>query len=320
MCINPINIKNAGYKHNSSLARLDKSYREMVTGVKEILVPCGKCIECQKNIATEWAFRVMDELMFHEASVFVTLTYAETIPELYRPDITNFLKRLRQQIAPVKIRYFGCGEYGAKGGRPHFHLIIFGWCPFDLVPFFKTKQGGQVYRSEMLADLWKRGVGENKRGFVTCENVTFDTAKYCALYMQKFQDLPDNFVKPFRLMSKKPGIGYRGINSSSILSTDKIYHLGRYVKTPRYYLKVLERNGVDLSQLKENRLIVGTMCDRDISTLNLMQSRENDFIGKFEHTLTKRELCLFNFNQNFNYQNLIIDKTPIVLYDNTILI
>ncbi|WP_209313267.1 MULTISPECIES: hypothetical protein [Enterobacterales] len=54
----------------------------------------------------------------HETNCWLTLTYADEhlpwteygFPTLDRRDVTLFLKRLRKAIAPLKIRYFGCGE------------------------------------------------------------------------------------------------------------------------------------------------------------------------------------------------------------------
>jgi hypothetical protein len=38
----------------------------------------------------------------------------------------KFMKRLRDRIKPLKIRFFHCGEYGDKTRRPHYHALIFG--------------------------------------------------------------------------------------------------------------------------------------------------------------------------------------------------
>ena len=38
-----------------------------------------------------------------------------------------------------------------------------------------------------------------------------------------------------------------------LIESDKLYVHGKYRKLPRYYLKVLERNGYDLSKLLEQR-------------------------------------------------------------------
>lgn len=62
-------------------------------------------------------------------------------------------------------------------------------------------------------------------------------------------------------MSLKPGIGLLGFNEKS-LETDKIYDNGHYIKVPRYFLKVAERNDKDLSSLKSYRLVKSSLFKR----------------------------------------------------------
>lgn len=69
----------------------------------------------------------------HEASSFVTVTYS---PEHVPPDgsvsirdAQLFLKRLRERVAPIRLRFFLVGEYGAVNLRPHYHVALFGLGP-----------------------------------------------------------------------------------------------------------------------------------------------------------------------------------------------
>lgn len=50
---------------------------------------------------------------------------------LVKKDMQDWLKRLRQNIRPFKIRYFLVGEYGGETQRPHYHVILFNF-PLDL--------------------------------------------------------------------------------------------------------------------------------------------------------------------------------------------
>lgn len=130
-----------------------------------IFVPCQKCVECKQRRTREWAFRLWYE---YEASdkkaEMITLTYNDenlpldewNLPTLCKKDYQDFLKRLRKHFNNKKIRYFMCGEYGAKRFRPHFHFIIFG-IKFDDKVYFKTdNKGFPVYRSATLEKLWKK--------------------------------------------------------------------------------------------------------------------------------------------------------------------
>lgn len=61
----------------------------------------------------------------HKYSSFITLTYKDAPLELQPRDLQLFWKRLRANY-PAPLRYFAVGEYGDKGGRPHYHAAVFG--------------------------------------------------------------------------------------------------------------------------------------------------------------------------------------------------
>ena len=76
--------------------------------------------------------RMIHELESFDCAVFVTLTYDdEHLPEnasLVVSDLQKYIKRVRKECDKIgkRIRYFACGEYGDRYGRPHYHAIIFG--------------------------------------------------------------------------------------------------------------------------------------------------------------------------------------------------
>ena len=105
-----------------------------------ISIPCGKCIGCRLDYSRTWADRCMLESQYHKNNWFLTLTYDnDHLPEqrpgspvhsLQKRDMQLFMKRLRKRFPNDKIRFFGCGEYGSKSCRPHYHLLLFG-VPFE---------------------------------------------------------------------------------------------------------------------------------------------------------------------------------------------
>lgn len=210
-------------------------------------VPCGKCVECIVNKSKEWAFRITLESKLYDKNCMITLTYNENnlaTPSLERRDVQLFLKRLRKKINNDKIRYFGCGEYGSLHGRKHWHIIIFNYDFPDKYFFCTDNKGTKLYRSKTLEDLWTFG-------FSSIGEVNFDSAKYCAIYLQK-KELGDR-KRPFVFMSLKPGIGADCVTLDWLLS-DRIYHNGKYIKIPRYFLAVLERKyNISLDWLREKR-------------------------------------------------------------------
>lgn len=217
-------------------------------------VPCRKCIGCYLDYTNEWTLRCWLELQQHKEACFLTLTYDnDHLPEkgnLKRLDVQLFMKRLRRKIEPCKIRFYGCGEYGSKGQRPHYHIIIFGWQPDDLIHLKVTKRGEVIYRSPVLEKLWPFGF--SSVGYATTESI-----KYCSKYLQKMAFNFDTFeVKPFTMCSTRIPIGYASLDSKQILS-DKIYMNGRCYKLPRSFLKRLENEPLfpieDIKQRREEK-------------------------------------------------------------------
>lgn len=211
------------------------------------LMPCGKCINCEKNKSIEWSYRLMNELEANDnVGLFITLTYENDPVNVSKRDVQLFLKRLRKNTGQ-KLRYFASGEYGERFTRPHYHLLIFGLKLTDLKFLKKDKKNNLLYTSKMISQCWT--LGFHSIGFINQY-----TCLYTAHYMQKFYDLPNGLEKPFYLMSTHPGIGAKYFDEHKhILDSDKIYVHGKYLKTPRYYLKLAESQGIDLTELKANR-------------------------------------------------------------------
>lgn len=95
-----------------------------------VCVPCGQCLNCRINQARIWTNRILLEQTQHGDSSFVTLTYDDdhlpNPPHVSKVHLQKYIKRLREKIEPVEIRYFGVGEYGDRTFRPHYHIILFG--------------------------------------------------------------------------------------------------------------------------------------------------------------------------------------------------
>lgn len=239
----------------------------------ELLLPCGKCIECQQDKTKEWSFRIMDEASKYEHNCCLTLTYNdEFLPadlSLVKRDYQLFLKHFRKHVQSV--RYFGCGEYGGKFLRPHYHIILFGYDPPDKYFWCKSKSGEDLYRSPIVEASWCdfSDIRHPKsRGFSYVGDLDLRTAKYCAKYLQKYLFQTDSRLvgkrPPFVFMSTHPGIGGDFVKC---LSTDKLYKASKWVKTPRYYLKQAEAAGIDLTSLKANRRLKSYMLQRSVADL-----------------------------------------------------
>lgn len=173
----------------------ESPYREGQQGVN---IPCGKCIHCRLAKSSEWALRLVCEAASHWRdgvlhAMMLTLTYNDAhLPrrseiiggELDRRDVQLFLKRLRKHFPGVRIRFFGCGEYGTQGTlRAHYHIIIFGVLFDDAVQTGVSDSGAPVFGSETLDKLW----GKADPGRCTISEFTEKSAEYVARYTLKKQ-------------------------------------------------------------------------------------------------------------------------------------
>lgn len=236
-------------------------------------IACGRCASCRKKRAAQWATRIMHETQFHEACSFVTLTFNdEHLPSDYSLSVATaqgFIKRLRDHLwrdFKIRISFFLVGEYGSNKqtkkswdgvngedqGRPHFHVIIFGYdFSDDRVLWRKTNRGDAVYRSELLEKVWPYGFSE-------IGSVTSGSAQYCARYSFKkiggaMAESHYSRVHPitgevhqvereFMLCSKRPAIGLRWFQEfeGDAFPSDFVVVDGRKRPIPDYYARKLK--------------------------------------------------------------------------------
>lgn len=231
-------------------------------------VPCGKCIACRIARTSEWSVRLMNEAEVHDHSSFVTLTYRkENLPDdgsISKRELQLFLKRLRKQLEPRKIRFYACGEYGdpdrpqsielgLTSGRPHYHLIIYGLAPSEHEFMSSYAQEARAIEGPVV-DAWQG------RGFVYVGTVTYNSVRYVAKYVQKklYGQRAEEYEgrqPPFALMSKGLGKFYALANSHDIVERGGVYRQGKNVGIPRYYKKLYEdyAEGPDLKQRLEEQ-------------------------------------------------------------------
>jgi hypothetical protein len=207
----------------------------------------------------------MNEAAMHKQNSFITLTYSEEKinknKTLEHRDWQNFAKKLRHKKGPF--RYYMCGEYGDLNRRPHYHACLFGIDFPDNKTYKQNENGNWLYTSPTLDALWPQGQ-------TTIGALTRETADYTARYILKkltgqmasaYDIVDDDGVitrlKPeYNRMSTHPGIGATWHENfhKDLQIDDCIYLHGGIKQTiPRYYDKLNERKGYDLSQTKAER-------------------------------------------------------------------
>lgn len=144
---------------------------------KKYPIPCRHCQGCRIDRRTMWERRITAEYIKHRCA-FVTLTYSDyflpynegaIMPTLRHKDLKKYLDNLRHQIKNMKDELFtngntkeyktvAVGEYGEKGGRPHYHILFLGldwktfqtqikkaWSEKGIVDVGPIKKGGIRY-------------------------------------------------------------------------------------------------------------------------------------------------------------------------------
>lgn len=171
---------------------------------------------------------------------------------LNRKTHQKFMKRLREKLG-VPIRFYMCGEYGEKLGKPHYHYLIFGYAFPDKYYWKTSKSGEKLYRSPTLEKLWPFGnawIGD----------VTYESCAYVAAYVMKKingnqadwhyrrtdEYGQDYWLEPeFALMSRGGRRG-RGLAAewldefrTDVYTDDAVIRNAVKCKPPRYYDKLL---------------------------------------------------------------------------------
>lgn len=268
-------------------------------------IPCGQCWSCRLEHSRQWAERIVLEQKAHPEweCYFLTLTYSPyTLPpnmdewgviedlgnggSLYKTDMTLFIKRLRKywkdHYGHEGIRFFYCGEYGEKGMRAHYHMIVMNLPHLmDYLEFYKlTRDKNILYKEKYIdADIEKEELFTRlwKLGFVTVGEVNYNTAAYVARYTMKKVFRKEDGIdehewyaglgkRPeFINMSRRPGIGkdYFDMCKDEIYKNDEVIIKTegkngnikvKKLKPPSYYDKLydIEEHEI-LEQIKARR-------------------------------------------------------------------
>lgn len=176
-------------------------------------LPCGQCPNCMARRTSGWSFRLMMEDRRAISSSFITLTYdTDHVPlsrngfmDLSKRDLQLFFKRLRKDSLNNgrQIKYYAVGEYGTKGRRPHYHIILFN---ADVESVSHAWSAGSIYY-----------------GSVSGASVGY-TLKYLSKPRKNPMHRNDDRSREFCLMSKRLGENYIGKSMR--------FYCGEYIDDP----------------------------------------------------------------------------------------
>lgn len=306
-CYYPLKASRVGTDvlSGKAIIKVFSNLEQLPDSMETFPIPCGRCIGCRLDYAHEWANRCLLELKYHEQSSFLTLTYDDLhVPRVVKDgqmyytldkrDLQLFFKRLRKAIAPTKIRYLACGEYGDEHFRPHFHVILFGYQFPDLEPLpSMSKTYRPMWRSNMLYDLWsmapRSSVSQAKispAGVATVQEVNYATCSYVARYVLKKLNAGDDgfyscrgIVPPYLAMSRRPGIGRRFLDDHPDLFDTDFIHVsagidgGKKFRPPKYFERI--RSELDPIAHDEHSALASALAEEAIVNEELMTGMDH---------------------------------------------
>lgn len=261
-----------------------------------LTIPCGKCSECRDQDKLGWALRCSLEAPRHKASTFATLTYdGGNVPrELELADLQGFYKRLRRhldrqnkKLPPEqhrKVRHFSCGEYGGENGRPHYHALLFGIHAKEDRELIKKAWGMGRTDTEPISIAtihYVVGYTDKKRSEFpemyehyrgAYERLDRETGEVTAGTHINYMQQP-----PFRVMSKRPGIGAAGKEYRDSWRTHAVLE-GRTIAVPRF----LKNHWLKTATEEEKER-------RDEEITNRTHARITDAHATWEEAIDERE-------------------------------
>lgn len=261
------------------------------------MIPCGKCIGCRATERKNWAIRIELESKKYKNNYFITLTYNDehlkikdfdyvTVENkeypntftsyiyenngswngtLEKKDMSNFLKQFRKYCKREfdwdGIKFYGCGEYGEKTQRNHFHIILMNCPKLDLEPIGQNQHTKRPrYTNKRIEKLWGKG-------FIEIGEVTWESISYVAGYTTKkmfgtigkqyFAQRGQNPI--FANMSRRPGIGREFFdNNLSMYDFDEIINSkGQAIQPPKYFDRLLDKDNHEyleaIKRIRENK-------------------------------------------------------------------
>lgn len=259
---------------------------------------CGRCLGCRSYMRSVWTTRLTLEAMDYDDCAFVTLTYKNSAlpPDstLVKSELTSYVKRLRARLS-YPIRYYGCGEYGDRFGRPHYHILLYGLKKQDFLTAFHAWQGKGIVDIDTPAS--SQSVAAYVSGYVTKK-----LGKVEEQYEYYNHRLP-----PFQVQSQGLGrsfIDKMKLYSPFIMIDDKKRWLGRYLTN-----KAREKF-LTLEQIEYDKESVKQMLTLEVLEL---ESRYRDKHQRFIYSSAsspqdkRKYYDLFRFAYNEHYRGCFAD-------------
>ena len=241
----------------------------------------------------------------------------------YEPNLIKYFNENRQLcndrrkdgFPQIRVRFFGCGEYGENFGRCHLHIILFGLSLDDirylqdnkpLKPVKRNELGQITYESEYLGKLWQKG-------FANVSESNYFTMGYVARYtMKKAEGNPYpqkyNLTPEFVLMSRRPGIGayFLEDHPDTIDEVATWYVSGKEIYWPSYLVRKQHEilvPGIEcLNPWRENFLQRSWYYAFDKEGEKIKKAKQDLAVDKFVHTFESDERPYYQKQEFLKFQ------------------
>lgn len=275
---------------------------------KKTIIPCRKCIGCRLDYSREWANRGYLEAKKSDNNYFVTLTYDDNyiyIPDtfiskngitytktddwngtLIKDHFSKFIHDLRQIMDREQnhkgFKFLGCGEYGGKTNRPHYHVILFN-IPLPSDTFYNSRLINKefYFQNKYIERSWRYGISN-------ITTATWSTIAYVSRYVTKKiygtqaeeEYSSKGQIPEFIRMSKGIGRDYYENEKSNIYKNDEIIIKNRQgvhsTIPPKYFDKLYEKeNPEKFNEIKNKR-------KKEIKDINKIKDKTFS-MGRLEH-------------------------------------
>lgn len=193
---------------------------------------CHKCWQCHENTVNDYVGRCIAETKTATSVFSVTLTYGRNSADdviheravvLTYSDVQKYLKLLRRHH--YKVRYLVAGEFGAKKGRAHWHIVL----------IFKGKVPHHELGANFMEAHWPHG-------YSYWQKPDWPNLRYVCKYVLK--EMGDDERQGHLSVSKKPPLGAEYFRTMAERYVDQ----GLAPQTPIYTFPNVRRRKVDGTQ------------------------------------------------------------------------
>jgi len=297
MCLYPKMIENPRYKINKK----NKGNIPILADSRLLHVPigCGRCIECRKNKAREWAARLSEDIRENTNGIFVTLTFSdESYKELLNEleIVPESLYKQDNAVAALAVRRF-CERWRKKYGKSVRHWLV-------------TELGGtKTERIHIHGLIWtdEKQMIRNKwdYGWVWLgDYVSERTINYIVKYLNKVDAKHKNYT-PKMMTSSGIGKAYLSRADSKRNKYNKetgktfegyVMRSGFVKKLPQYYRnKIYDEDEKEILRMEKLDLpfkyVLGTKVTKENYEQAVLQARvKNHKLGYGSDKVTEEDL------------------------------